>query len=128
MYSCGEDGQLCEWDLLNKQIRSQVKPDGGLTALVALPNGHLIVCTEEGGIVDVAAGGQVVARIQNADFFATCLQFLPRDQVLLVGTKTGAVRAYNYPLSSRSEFQEHFTQLGSISHVIISNITVSCKY
>ncbi len=143
LYSCGEDGQLCEWDLLSKQIRTQVKPDGGaLVALTALTNGNLIVATEEGSILEVASNGQVsdrtkkehvdnvgtcldgapifvqvMARVKSVDLFATCLQFLSRDQVVLVGTKTGSVRAYKYPLSNRSEFLEHFTQLGSISHV-----------
>ena len=135
---------MCEWDLLNKQIRTQVKPDGGaLVALSALPNGNLIIATEEGSILEVASNGQVghvqmneikftnrpslsqvMSRLKNPDLFATCLQYLSRDQVVLVGTKTGSVRAYKYPLTNRSEFQEHFTQLGSISHV--SNTNESC--
>ena len=51
---------MCEWDLLNKQIRTQVKPDGGaLVAISALPNGNLIIATEEGSILEVASNGQV---------------------------------------------------------------------
>lgn len=37
--------------------------------------------------------------------------------MILVGTRTGGVRAYKYPINSRSEYQEHFTQYGSITQM-----------
>ena len=48
---------------------------------------------------------------------ATSLFYLSREQIILVGTRTGGVRAYKYPINSRSDYQEHFTQYGAITQV-----------
>lgn len=138
IYSCGADGLLCEWDSVSHEVRMQVKPNGNsLVDLVALSNGHLVVASIDGEVVEVGADGhvkpriftlrppefrtcchfQVVCRLRGSELCATSLLYLQREQVILVGTRTGGVRAYKYPINSRSDYQEHFTQYGAITQM-----------
>ena len=60
IYSCGADGLLCEWDSVSHEVRMQVKPNGNsLVDLAALSNGHLIVTSIDGEVVEVASDGHV---------------------------------------------------------------------
>ena len=55
------DGLLCEWDSVTQEARMQVKPNGNcLVDLAALPNGHLVVASIDGEIVEVAGDGHVM--------------------------------------------------------------------
>jgi hypothetical protein len=119
----------------------QVKPNGiNLIDLAVLSNGHLIVASVDGEVVEVAEDGQVyninfffycemktitqrvffgfiqvVCRLRAAELSATSLYYLSREQIILVGTRMGGLRAYKYPINSRSDYQEHFTQYGAIT-------------
>ena len=59
----------------------------------------------------------MVCRLRSSELSATSLLYLPRDQIILVGTRTGGIRAYKYPINSRSDYQEHFTQYGAITQM-----------
>lgn len=141
IYSCGADGLLCVWDSTTHEVLMQVKPNGiSLIDLAALSNGHLIVASIDGEVVEVDEDGQViniycfdsgvkvitlnaefceflqvVCRLRAADLSATSLFYLSREQIILVGTRMGGLRAYKYPINNRSDYQEHFTQFGAIT-------------
>ncbi|XP_046630925.1 cilia- and flagella-associated protein 57-like [Daphnia pulicaria] len=118
IYSCGADGLLCVWDSTSHEVLMQVKPNGiNLIDLAVLSNGHLIVASVDGEVVEVAEDGQVVCRLRAAELSATSLYYLSREQIILVGTRMGGLRAYKYPINSRSDYQEHFTQYGAITQI-----------
>lgn len=64
LYSCGADGLLCEWDIINQQVRMQVKPNGPMASLLDLivhSNGNVLVVCDDGSILEVAtADGNVI--------------------------------------------------------------------
>ncbi|XP_032791524.2 LOW QUALITY PROTEIN: cilia- and flagella-associated protein 57 [Daphnia magna] len=118
IYSCGADGLLCVWDSTSHEVLMQVKPNGNsLIDLAAISNGHLIVASIDGEVVEVAGDGQIVCRLRASELSATSLFYLSREQIILVGTRMGGLRAYKYPINTRSDYQEHFTQYGAITQI-----------
>ena len=61
----------------------------------------------------------MVCRLRASELAATALYYLSREQIILIGTRMGGIRAYKYPINSRSDYQENFTQCGAITQVII---------
>ena len=63
----------------------------------------------------------MVCRLRASELAATALYYISREQIILIGTRMGGIRAYKYPINSRSDYQEHFTQCGAITQVNIKS-------